>query len=666
MDVSLSSDVLDQLVIPELKVLQDCANKLSNCGVDTIADVPQIVVLGEQSSGKSSVLEAICHVQFTTDSPSYTQFATELILHPAEKVYVDVSIRFANKLKLPKSFHITGFRDGDLPRIINRAKEYMDFDDSESKKFSKDVLRVEIHAPSLNHLKLVDLPGLIFSPTESNSSDGTHITEKVVDGYIQQKNSVILAVTRYGDLDGGLALARAKQVDPQGLRTIGIITKPDLMHLPSAGGEGSFLRNLKNQDAAIKLYYGWHVLRSTTLGLTGLGQRDEAEKEFFEAKPWASVHGCHCGIKSLRKKLSHLLYTHVRDSLPVAIDHIERSMRERQEELQRLGKPRSTQEDKQLFLLTLASDFQRLARDAIDGRYGDSFFGGLDDEERKLRAQVRNLNRTFDFVLKMQGSTWDIRPRKAPSGHSSGLDIIGGANQFNDFIMKHSYHFPFPHVFPRDKFKEELQKKAVTNQARGFLGSADNDLVIQLFKKQAEPWEKIAEFHINRITLITKVLVDAIFLHLIGPSEVSRTTDAILAAFVDPFFEERRKVLQEKLQELLKPYQEGFGVALDSEFHQSYSQNSMDVLADRVHSILRQRHPSVFGPMPTQKLEAEWIRSAISSAQPSKDDEFATDATLDTMMVYYDVRVSLPVRYVFAKNTNTDETRCPGERSPIT
>lgn len=93
MDVSLSPDVLNQLNTTEARALHDISDSLSACGVGRIVNLPQIIVVGEQSSGKSSVLEAISHVRFPVEGGVCTRFATELVLRQANETRVDVSVQ---------------------------------------------------------------------------------------------------------------------------------------------------------------------------------------------------------------------------------------------------------------------------------------------------------------------------------------------------------------------------------------------------------------------------------------------------------------------------------------------------------------------------------------------------------------------------------------------
>ncbi|KAF4971540.1 hypothetical protein FZEAL_9824 [Fusarium zealandicum] len=630
MDVSLSSDVLNQLNTAEAKALHDIGDSLSACGVGKIVNLPQIIVVGEQSSGKSSVLEAISHVRFPVEGGLCTRFATELVLRQAQESRVDVSVRFADKSKATQTFHRTGFRDDDLPDIIKEAKECMGFTRA-GKDFSKDVLRLDIQGPNMYPLSLVDLPGLFHTESESQSLGGKETVNELVESYMRQKNSIILVVvTANNQLESHVALSRVREIDPLKQRTLGVITKPDLT-LPGYANEKTYVRVAKNQEGANKLQLGWHVLRNRAEDEASLDARDKVEEDFFKTGAWSSIPQEDRGIASLRKKLSRVLYNHIRNSLPGVVDDIETKLRERQEELDRLGKARSSQEDMRSFLLTIAGDFQRLARDGIHGRYNDAFFGGLEDEDRKLRALLRNFNRAFDHVLKTKGSTQEILPEH------DGSEVNELPEYLEEFLERYPYEFADPEIITTEELNAQLQKQAAANQGCEFPGSPNKDLAIQLFKKQATPWKKIAEFHVSRVTVVAKSFVDELFNHVVGPVHANETTEAILSTCVDPFFNEKEKLLQVKLEELLRPYEQGYAVPLDVEFFSHMSQKATDRLASRFCDIMQRTYPEMFDEESTKRLNPRMLAQAISLDEGMKDGEFGTDKVIDMMLAYYEM-----------------------------
>lgn len=102
-------------------------------------------------------------------------------------------MQFADKSKASQSFQRRGFHEDDLPEIIKVAKECIGFTQA-GKDFSKDVLRLEIQGLGIYLLTLVDLLGLYYAETEIQSLNGKETIDKLVEGYIRQKNSIILVV----------------------------------------------------------------------------------------------------------------------------------------------------------------------------------------------------------------------------------------------------------------------------------------------------------------------------------------------------------------------------------------------------------------------------------------------------------------------------------------
>ncbi|KAL9562148.1 hypothetical protein ACKAV7_013692 [Fusarium commune] len=500
MDVSLDANILDQLNTTETKALHDISDSLSACGVGRIVNLPQIIVVGDQSAGKSSVLEAISHVRFPVQGNLCTRFATELIFRRANETRIDVSVRFEDRSKPAKRFQRAGFREDDLGDIITEAKECMGFGKA-GMEFSKDVLRLEIEGPKMYPLSLVDLPGFFHVATENQSISGKETVDQLVESYMRQKNSIILVViTANNNLANHLALQKTKNIDPERRRTIGVITKPDLTR-PGYDAEKEYIKLAKNQEPRISCSLGGMSC------VTGLKMRTA-----WQVETRSKTH-------SSRRALGRLFPPRIVAFLPGVIIDIETTLRERQEELDRLGKSRSTQEDLRSFLLGIASDFQRLARDGIYGRYNDEFFA------------------VFDHILQTKGST-----HVTVSDDDSDSDDDEIPRYLEKFLERYPYNPPQPKKVTRSELAEQLEKQAAANQGLEFPGTPNKDLAMQLFKQQSAPWRGIAESHVKLVTTVAKAFVDQVFEYVVGSPRTNRTTEAILSTCVDPFFDEKEKM----------------------------------------------------------------------------------------------------------------------------
>jgi len=635
--VVLDSDTLGQLNSAEAKLLLDTIDSLRTLGVGEIVDLPQIIVVGDESSGKSSVLEAISRVRFPVKGGICTRFATELVLRKTPHVSIDVRINFAkpdgifSKHKEPEAFRRTGFDRDALPSIIEEAKEHMGIRDGSAKGFSKDVLRVEITGPDLYSLTLVDLPGFFHSPTATQSAEDLATVDQLVGSYMQQKNSIILAVVyATNQISVQKVLKEMEKHDPLRERTLGVITKPDLCQ-PGLSNEQSALHLARNNEPH-KLSHGWHVLRNRSEddSESSSESRDASEENFFRTSVWSSLPDTSLGVENLRKKLSKVLLSHIQRSLPLMIGQIETALGVRQDSLARLGKPRSSTEDLRSYLLDIADTFQRLSTDAVNGRYGDQFFGDIYDGERKLRARLRNLNRAFHFTLLKKGAMHEIKWEEDGDVESDG------DNETPDYLEPYIelYKFPDPRPIDEDFLRSEVEALASTNQGREFPGLPTADLVLQLFKSQASPWQGIAQRHLELVTEFTKVFVEQLFSHVIGADE--ETVTSILRDLVDPFFQQRAVALELKLAEILRPYTGDYGLPLVTEFRENLSNRRLNRLAGRVTDLLD--GVQLTGPdgKRVDKIKRRTIMNALLD-EDVDDDEFGAEQVIDMMDTYYEV-----------------------------
>lgn len=244
MVVTFNTQNLNGLCSKDQLELLDCIDRLRLQGIDHLISLPQIIVCGDQSSGKSSVLEAISGVPFPVKGNLCTRFPTELVLRRASEKGVRISIVPHNSLNDSRESGLTEFQeelDGfeGFPALIEKAQAAMGIS-TQGKGFSKDLLRVEISGPDRPHLTIVDLPGLIHTESKKQSSLDVQLVQSVVKDYMKQPRSIILAVvSAKNDFANQVVLKFARSIDKKGSRTMGIITKPDTLS-PGSESEKSF------------------------------------------------------------------------------------------------------------------------------------------------------------------------------------------------------------------------------------------------------------------------------------------------------------------------------------------------------------------------------------------------------------------------------------------
>lgn len=187
----------------ETRDLLDIVDSLRSHGINRYIDLPEIIVCGEQSSGKSSVLEAVSGVKFPSKDNLCTRFATELILRRGAVAPIKISIvpdsrgrdRSESDLEKLRNFHYSvSTEDLQLGAVIEAAEDAMGISESSDRVFSSDILRLELSGPNQPHLTLVDLPGLFQAGSRSQSDEDAERVKTLVISYMKNPRSIILAV----------------------------------------------------------------------------------------------------------------------------------------------------------------------------------------------------------------------------------------------------------------------------------------------------------------------------------------------------------------------------------------------------------------------------------------------------------------------------------------
>lgn len=647
-DDSFDLDALGRLG-SEQQALLDTVDSLRGQGIQRDS-LPQIVVVGDKSSGKSSVLEAISRVPFPVKSGLCTRSPTELILRKTAERRIVVQVCDTNSTR-DGGFNKECVTKQDLPAAIEEAKEVMGIGDG-AQDFSKETLRIEVSDIDLPRLTLVDLPGLYRTATTDETSEGIKTVRGLTEQYMGQKNTIILAVlAASSDIALQEVLDLAKKYDPTGERTIGVITKPDLLVQFSAD-ERAYLRLLRNEEPTHSLKLGWHTLRnrtSTENDENNCGEskasdtdRDDKERNFFDAGAWSHISYQDKGVDALREKLSRILTKHVQLSLPPLIGDMERKLKRHQNDLEKLGDERSSTSERRGYLLNIASQFRDIARAATNGSYEGGFFrerklpesrpGQLLDHshQRKLRATIRNLNCAFDAVIATKGARraihWGDNVLLMDKDRLAALP-----NPLKPWIAL--YGVSEPVVVTSTDLQRELEIQATHSRGNQFPGSSNDRLALELFRDQAQNWQSIASKHLELVVSAAKVFVLEALQYIVGNNQTSM--DAIHREYVDTFFEQRQASLKSKLRELIHHYQEGSVICLEDEFQRRMAKHHATNLALRVRDHLPRNKAEETFP---HVFSRDDVYKTVLNAPMEKLDNFGLDRVIEMMTAYYKVR----------------------------
>jgi hypothetical protein len=395
-------------------------------GVGDHISLPQLVVCGDQSTGKSSVLEGATGIPFPRQEGVCTRFATEIILRHqpgANRITAEIlpsALRTENERLRMASFkrQLGGF--DDLPQVIQEASALMGIRDTANADpgalaFAADVLRLEVVGDTGLHLTVVDLPGLI---SVSENPEDMEIVKNLVDGYLESSRTIILAVVpASNDIDTQSIIQRARKFDKEGVRTVGIITKPDLIN---KGTESRVATLAKNLDR-VKLKLGFFLLKNPSPAELGegmsLAKRQQQEARFFNSSPWAEQHldSSRVGIARLRTFLQQLLADHIDRELPKVRKEVEALLTATERQLLQIGPERSSVGQMRVFLTQMSMDFYTLTKDALDGNYHGrdaSFFPAAPELGTRLRARIHMENERFANRMRIHAAKRKIRTKE--------------------------------------------------------------------------------------------------------------------------------------------------------------------------------------------------------------------------------------------------------------
>lgn len=413
---SIESSLETQGLATEQRGLLDLIDKLQFAQLDNVK-LPQIVVVGDQSAGKSSVLEALSGTPFPRDAGACTRFATEIRLRRAKETKLKVSIipdknrPFAEQTRL---LQYGGDVSGDLPfeTMMRDATELIAPRNMPGRFAARDILVVEKSGPDMPLLTLVDLPGLVRVANREQSEADIQTIETLSERYMKSSRTIILAVVGgNNDYVQAPILKKARHFDPSGSRTIGVLTKPDMTE--RIGLEDKFIGLVTNKDQENHFKLGWYVLLNPGPGEHWQSPEDRARREadFFTRGKWSGLPPQNWGIDALRQKLSTQLQRHIGKHVKTLRRQIQESLDQCEAQLKAMGAGKDTIEEMRFEMGELFTASNNLVTPAVNGNYknpfGERFFARQSSPKgtpsQKLRARVREESDRFARRFRQHG-----------------------------------------------------------------------------------------------------------------------------------------------------------------------------------------------------------------------------------------------------------------------
>ncbi|KAK0368444.1 dynamin family protein [Colletotrichum limetticola] len=651
------STTLEGLQTEDQRRVLDTITQLRKCGLDGILSLPDIVVCGDQSAGKSSVLEALTEIPFPRNDNLCTQFATEISLRRELSESLTVRVIPGNERGQEDQKRIREFSESitdfkELPFVIGAAKKVMGIGNggctssqlgqAPDSAFSKDTLSIEINGPDRPQLTLIDIPGLIQSATKGVSENDVALVADITDRYIKRPRTICLAVvSATNDAANQPILQRVRRFDPRGERTLGIITKPD--QLPEgSGSESQFLELARNENVFFKL--GWHVIRNRRFSENEFSfwERNATEAQFFRTSNFRNLPRDIVGIETLRRRLSQLLFEHVKTELPQLSGDLERVLQVDRHDLSLLGDVRSDPTACRVYLTKLTMECQEICKASLNGNYEHSYFKMGAEESfslqnkstiARLRAAVQYSNEVFAETLRQKGHKYHFLSTAA-----KGLVASEDLDQNQTSIE------PSPKPLSRKKSGAWVHKMLLRSRGTELIGNFNPRLIGELFWEQCQPWENLARNHIEQVGQLCKDFL-ANLLEQKVPKEMK---GRIWTFMVQDTLNERKQAAYDELGKLMNDIKE-FPINYNHYYTDTIEQRRRERLKIHLESLLpgtftqappvncsRGHHYDKFDPgMEMNSVISACLSSNVNSIDMNK---FSSDEALDCLRAIYKVQ----------------------------
>ncbi|KAK6825422.1 interferon-induced GTP-binding protein Mx2 [Apiospora arundinis] len=381
--------------------LLETVDKVRELNINQHVPLTQLVVVGDQSSGKSSLLETATGLPMEHNVELCTRFATQITSRrdPESRVTVtiipgpDASDEHKKRLGSFKfeSLTIDNFRE-QLPKIFKQANVAMgirtDTASSDGKIFSKDVLKIEKCGPDEDYLTVIDVPGIFRNINEGiTTPEDIDLVREMVKQYIQDSRTIILAVLAGNvHIDNQEILTLASMYDPTGERTLGVLTKPDLVTETSEKQRVCDLVLGKKKPLTL----GYYVVKNR-----GPDETMEAWKanKTLEMAPWSGLPKDRVGPAALRTRLRELSEQLTRREFPKIRKQVKTELEATRRQLSSLGQSRKDDREQRLYLGAIARSFQDTVKAALNGWYSDEVV--FQKTTMRLITHVVNLSDDF-------------------------------------------------------------------------------------------------------------------------------------------------------------------------------------------------------------------------------------------------------------------------------
>ncbi|XP_016116356.1 interferon-induced GTP-binding protein Mx3-like [Sinocyclocheilus grahami] len=372
----------------------DLIDTLRSVGIHKDLALPTIAVIGDQSSGKSSVLEALSGIALPRGSGIVTRCPLELRL---KKVAGGVNWKAVLSYRDKK----TEFVDSSL--VENYIEQAQNELAGKGVGICDELITLEVMSPDVCDLTLIDLPGIARVPVKGQPEDIEKQIKRLIIKYIEKQETINMVVVPCNiDIATTEALIMAQKVDPEGKRTVGILTKPDLI---DRGTESKIMDIAQNKTIPLRKGYimvkcrGQHQINEKI----SLEEAAQKERDFFQKHNFfrCLLNEEKATIKSLAVKLTQHLVDHIKKSLPQLNEQIKKQLWDLRNELKECdaGPPQDPKGAKQFLTETLIGFINQI-KSISEGELiiEENLFAQLRMEFKKWNDHLNETKQSFNHL----------------------------------------------------------------------------------------------------------------------------------------------------------------------------------------------------------------------------------------------------------------------------
>lgn len=372
--------------------------------------------------------------------------------------------------------------------------------------FSEDVLKIEICGPFVDYLTIIDVPGIFRTPMEGVTTKADiALVRNMVEGYIKDSRTVILAVLPCNiDISNQEILTLAEEYDKKGERTLGILTKPDLV--PEAKSKAAVCNIVRGKKKQLAL--GYYVVRSRGA--------DEGDADFntreamFLQEPWCSLPKDRVGVGALKARLAEVLGHITRREFPKLRKEVSEMLHSAERQRDSLGPSRKDEHEQRLFLSNMARQFQDLVRGGVEAEYSKNEVFE-DATQLRLVTQVVSLAESFNRKFRTTAALRYFENEEEEEDcdyEEEGEQAVGSLDpdEFPELegIISHEDDVDDP--------EEEIMiwLRGLYLRSRGMdLGTFNNAVWTSAFKEQSSKWPSMSRAFVSAVIIATHRFINS-------------------------------------------------------------------------------------------------------------------------------------------------------------